>query len=339
MSKTKIPKTIHYCWFGGNPIPESNKKFMESWNKFCPDYEIIEWNESNYDVTKNRYMKEAYENKQWAFVSDYARLDIIYEHGGIYLDVDVELIKSLDDLLNLTGFLGFEENKKLCNTGLGFGATPKLPIIKELRDDYDNINFIKENGSFDRTPCPYFQTDLLLKKGLEQDCNSIQEIEGLTIFPDDYFCPRNWIGQTNITSNTYSIHHFEGLWHDPSQLGQMLFLRKNYLRKYNIILSNDEVDLYYKILRTPDVAIKTKKDFNRGIEIIQKMLLSIQNSKDDDFHKALVFMLKLIVDKGLKNNITSIKLYFTTFRRWKIFETPRANLRYIYHCLRNLLHV
>ena len=158
MSEQKIPKIIHYCWFGGNPFPELAQKCIASWKKFCPDYEIKEWNESNYDVTKNQYMREAFENKQWAFVSDYARLDIIYENGGIYLDTDVELLKPLDDLLILTGFMGFEENKKLCATGLGFGAVPKLPIIKEMRDDYDNIIFIKEDGSFDQTPCPYFQT-------------------------------------------------------------------------------------------------------------------------------------------------------------------------------------
>lgn len=337
MTNNKIPKIIHYCWFGGNPIPESNKKFMESWKKFCPNYEIIEWNESNYDVTQNRYMKEAYENRQWAFVSDYARLDIIYEHGGIYLDTDVELIKPLDDLLNLKGFIGFTENKKLCNTGLGFGAIPKLPIIKEIRDGYENLVFIREDGSFDQTPCTYFQTDILLKKGLKQD-NSMQEIEGLTIFPDEYFCPRNWIGQTHITQNTYSIHHYEGSWHTLKQVGPLLFLRKNNLLKLNIILSPDEENLYYDILQKSN-AIKTKKDLLIGMEFAQKIISVTQDSNNNEYNEAIILLLKLIAEKGLQNKVTSLKLYFTTFRKWKIFETPRANLRYIYHCLRNILHV
>lgn len=333
----KIPKIIHYCWFGGTPFPKLAQKCIASWKKFCPDYEIIEWNESNYDVTKNKYMREAFENKQWAFVSDYARLDIIYENGGIYLDTDVELLKPLDNLLSLTGFIGFEENKKLCATGLGFGAIPKLPIIKEFRDDYDNINFLTADGSFNLTPCPVFQTDILLKKGLCQD-NSMQEIEGFTIFPDEYFCPKNWIGQTNITPNTYSIHHFKGLWHEPKQIGPLLFLRKNSLLEHNIILSHDEENLYYDILQKSN-AIKTKNDLNMGIKIAQKMIVSVQDSKDDEFRDAIIFLLKLIAESGIQNKVTSLKLYFTTFRKWKIFGTPRANLRYIYHCLRNLLHV
>ena len=104
-----IPKKIHYCWFGRNPLPESAKKCIESWKKYCPEYEIIEWNEDNFDLTENRYAREAYEQKKWAFVSDYARLKIVYEQGGIYMDVDVELIKPLDELTELDGYMGFEK--------------------------------------------------------------------------------------------------------------------------------------------------------------------------------------------------------------------------------------
>ena len=103
-----IPKKIHYCWVGGNSKPPLVKKCIQSWKKYCPDYEIIEWNESNYDISKNIYMKQAYEAKKWAFVTDYMRLDIIYEHGGIYLDTDVELIKNIDDLLSNEAFAGIE---------------------------------------------------------------------------------------------------------------------------------------------------------------------------------------------------------------------------------------
>ena len=169
MSEQKIPKKIHYCWIGGKPIPEHNRKIMESWKKFCPDYEIIEWNESNYDFTKNRYMKEAFENKKWGFAPDYARLDIIYKYGGIYLDTDVELVKPLDDLLNLKGFIGFCQGEH-CNLGEGFGAIPHHPLIKEILDYYDNLSFILDNGDFNQTPSPVYQTNVLFQ--LQKFCPS-----------------------------------------------------------------------------------------------------------------------------------------------------------------------
>ena len=129
-----IPKIIHYCWFGGNELPESVRKCIESWKKYCPDFVIKEWNESNYDVTKLPFMKDAYEAKKYAFVSDYARLDIIYQHGGIYLDTDVELIKPLDDrLLDTTCFMGMETPGTVA-TGLGFGAIKGHSFIKQNRD-------------------------------------------------------------------------------------------------------------------------------------------------------------------------------------------------------------
>ena len=127
-----IPKKIHYCWFGRNPLPESAKKCIESWKKYCPAYEIIEWNEDNFDLTENRYAREAYEQKKWAFVSDYARLKIVYEQGGIYMDVDVELIKPLDELTELDGYMGFEkeiDGQMWIATGLGFGARAGHPIV------------------------------------------------------------------------------------------------------------------------------------------------------------------------------------------------------------------
>ena len=140
-----IPKKIHYCWFGGNPLPELAQKCIASWKKYCPDYEIIEWNETNYDITKNNYMNQAYENKRWGFVPDYARLDIIYTHGGIYLDTDVELIKPIDELLTLKAFAGVEQNSEYVALGLGFGAEKEHPTIKALRDYYDTLSFV-ENG-------------------------------------------------------------------------------------------------------------------------------------------------------------------------------------------------
>ena len=165
---TKIPKIIHYCWFGGAPIPEKDKACIESWRKFCPDYEIIEWNESNYDITKNRYMKEAYDVKKWGFVPDYARLDIIYTQGGIYLDTDVEIIRNMDPLLEDEAFMGFEDGKFVA-LGLGFGAAKGNPHIKAMRDVYEGVSFIKPDGSFNTLPSPHYTTDYLLGEGLETE--------------------------------------------------------------------------------------------------------------------------------------------------------------------------
>lgn len=130
-----IPKIIHYCWVGNCQKPKSVLYCIESWRKFCPDYRIIEWNESNYDFSKNKYMWQAYEAKKWGFVPDYARLDIVYQYGGIYLDTDVELVKNIDELLSHKAFMGFEDTgdgEFFVNCGHGFGAEPGNEITKTV---------------------------------------------------------------------------------------------------------------------------------------------------------------------------------------------------------------
>jgi len=206
-----IPKTIHYCWFGRNPLDELSLKCIESWKKYCPDYEIVKWTEDNYDVTKNKYMYDAYINKKWGFVPDYARLDIIYEHSGIYLDTDVEIIRNFDGLLENTAFVGFEDEKGV-NFGSGFGAEKGLKVIKKIMREYEKIEFIKQDGSLNLTPSPKYQTDYLLKNGLKLD-NSYQKIDGITIYPTEYFNPKDWFsGKIIPSNNTYSIHHFNASW-------------------------------------------------------------------------------------------------------------------------------
>lgn len=211
--KQLIPKTIHYCWFGKKPIPDKNKKWMESWSKYCPDYEIVLWNEDNYDITKNAYMLEAYKNGKWGFVPDYARLDIIYNYGGIYLDTDVELINNLDDLLYQSGFAGFESNDYVA-LGLGFGAKQGLPIIKEFRDMYDDVHFINVKGEMNLTASPVYQTRLLEGKGLLKN-GEFQIIDDLTIYPEKMFSGKS-SSTLRIRLNTYtkSIHHYDGSWLD-----------------------------------------------------------------------------------------------------------------------------
>ena len=220
-----IPKVIHYCWFGGNPLPRSAKKCIKSWKKYCPDYKIIRWDESNFDISENRYAAEAYQCKKWAFVSDYARLKIICDQGGIYLDTDVELLRPLDDLLDFQGFLGFQDDNATVATGLGLGAEAGQPMIRAMLDDYRDIPFLKEDGTRDMTPCPVRNTDSLLPFGLRAD-GTRQEVCGLQIFPQDYFCPMSFrTGELKKTKHTYSIHHFDGSWLNNPQHFRAIHLR------------------------------------------------------------------------------------------------------------------
>lgn len=206
-----IPKKIHYCWFGKGEMPKLAKKCIKSWKKYCPDYEIICWNEENFDLSQNRYMQEAYTSGKWAFVSDFARLKIIYDNGGIYLDTDVEIIKPIDDLLENHAFMGFDE-KGIIATGLGFGAEKGDKIIEEFLKDYEDIPFILPDGSFDLTPCPDRNTATLKRLGM--DTNIKNQVFMNTLFLDrEYLCPMDYYtGKKEITKNTYSIHHYSASW-------------------------------------------------------------------------------------------------------------------------------
>lgn len=208
-----IPKIIHYCWFGGKPIPERNRKWMESWQQLCPDFEIREWNESNYDVRKEPFMAEAYDAKKWGFVSDYARLDILAKYGGFYLDTDVELLKSLDQLIAQPAFCGFEDCEHV-NCGLGFGAIPQHPLLKALRDDYDGKHFLQEDGSYNMTPSPVYWTERLKNFDLRLD-GTFQQLDGINIYPPTAFAPKSYAsGQMLESEDTISIHHFDASWQD-----------------------------------------------------------------------------------------------------------------------------
>ena len=206
-----IPKVIHYCWFGKGKMPKLANKCIKSWKKYCPDYKIICHNEDNFDMTQNRYLNEAYKAGKWAFVSDYARLKIIYDNGGIYLDTDVELIKPIDDLLKLDGFMGFDE-KGIVATGLGFGAQKGNKIVSEFLKDYDNISFALPDGSYDLTPCPDRNTESLKRLGMDVN-NKNQKFMDMTFLPSEFLCPMDYYtGKKTITENTYSIHHYSASW-------------------------------------------------------------------------------------------------------------------------------
>lgn len=213
-----IPKVIHYCWFGRNPKPELANKCIKSWKKLCPDYEIVEWNEDNFDISSAPlYVRQAYEAGKWAFVTDYARLKVVYDHGGIYLDTDVELIRSFTPLLQYAAFFGYQNGVKIA-TGLGFGAEQHNQLVKDIMMDYEEIPFIREDGSMDDTPCPERNTEPIVKWGLRQD-NSFQVLEGnIAILPKDYLSPKDYIsGKIALTTHSYAIHHFSESWKTDEQ--------------------------------------------------------------------------------------------------------------------------
>ena len=236
--KDIIPKTIHYCWFGGNDIPEKNKKCIDSWKKICPDYEILQWNESNYDVKKNKYMYEAYKHGKWGFVPDYARLDILYKYGGIYLDTDVEMLNRPDMLMKYDGFMGFQRNYWI-NLGLGFGAKKNNKLIGELRDEYDEISFVDENGKLNMIASPYYQTVHLKKYALKCN-NEVQNINGNIILPTDWLDPQGYSGgSVKLTKNTISIHHYDESWVSNKDLNNSKYSQiENIIKDYAIFDKN-----------------------------------------------------------------------------------------------------
>lgn len=206
-----IPKIIHYCWFGGNPLPELAQKCINSWKKYLPDYEIREWNERNFDIESNTYVKEAYEARKFAFVTDYVRLFALYNEGGIYMDTDVEVLKSLDRFLVHSAFSGFEDDKMI-PTGI-MASEKGGRWAKDNLAYYSDRHFFKSDGTLDLTTNVITLTEYMLKQGLQQN-NTYQDFPGLiTFYPKDFFCPKSHKnGKLYLTENTYTIHHFAGSW-------------------------------------------------------------------------------------------------------------------------------
>lgn len=229
-----IPKVIHYCWFGDNNLPPKYKKYIESWKTFLPEYEIIQWNEKNFDINSCNYVKEAYEAQKWAFVSDYARFKILYEYGGIYLDTDVELIKDMKMLLNQGPFMGCEYNsnnslgfKCLINPGLGFAAEPNSEIINEILKGYEKRHFKKTTGEYDLTTICEYTTDFFTKYGFAGEDGNIEKIGGFMILPPEYLCPIDYrVGKICVTDNTFSIHHYDASWNSKMTRIKSLIYKK-----------------------------------------------------------------------------------------------------------------
>ena len=223
-----IPKKIHYCWFGGKPLPPIARKCLASWKKYCPDYEIIEWNEKNYDLTENEYVRWCYANKKWAYLSDYVRLAVVNAEGGIYFDTDVELIRRIDRLLVNEAFFAFE-NDQYVASGLGFGAEAGHDTVRKMMEPYAALREDAQ-GHMQMTGCPILNTEALLPLGLRRD-GTRQTVAGALILPADFMNPYDdAVGKLNRTKNTISIH-----WYAKSALPKSVIARSRVTRIFHRI--------------------------------------------------------------------------------------------------------
>jgi hypothetical protein len=212
-----IPKTIHYCWFGGKPLPESALRCIESWRKHLPGYQIRQWNESNFNVREIPYTSQAYDAGKYAFVSDYARFKILHTHGGLYFDTDVELISPIDDIIADGPFMGFENDATEAvpgvNPGLGLGAEPQMPFYDRILRAYASRSFTMPDGSLNLTTVVTYTTEELDARGLRRS-PGIQRVDGITLYPAEYFNPLDDnTGRLVKTANTRSIHWYSKTWH------------------------------------------------------------------------------------------------------------------------------
>lgn len=246
-------KVIHYCWFGKKELPELAKKCIESWKKYLPEYEIIEWNENNFDIKSNKYVEQAYEKGKFAFVSDYARLKIVYDNGGIYFDTDVELIAPIDEKYLKLGYFALEDTE-LINTGLGFCAEKHNKLLKMMLEDYQNISFINDEGEMDLTSCPIRNSNSLIQKKYNLNHH---RIEKMYLLDPTYCNPLDYkTGLLNIHNNTFSVHYGAASWLNNQEKKYME--RRHFLiKKYGINLG---YLLYYIYKIINIITMKIRKD-------------------------------------------------------------------------------
>ena len=206
-----IPKIIHYCWFGRREKPELAKKCIASWKKFCPDFEIREWNEDNCDYLAMPFMAEAYAARKYAFVSDVMRLAVLEQYGGVYFDTDVEVLRDISLLLGDEGFIGFE-NEQFVNSGQVMATVPHQPVVQAMIEEYKKMHFANADGSLNAVGCPHLNTDVMERFGLVRNGQE-QIVAGIRVYPADYFNPLDSVmGKLTKTENTYSIHWYSMSW-------------------------------------------------------------------------------------------------------------------------------
>ena len=229
-----IPKIIHYCWFGRNPLPASAQRCIASWQKYLPDFEIKEWNEDNFDVNSIPYTLQAYEAKKYAFVSDYARFWILYHEGGLYFDTDVEIIANMDEIIARGPFMGIEQGasldgKPMVAPGLGLGVEAGHPFYEKMLRVYSHQNYLNADGTYNNMTIVSYTTKELYSHGMKPS-EDMQEVEGIWIYPADYFCPMDsTTGIITKTKRTVSIHHYDCSWMDHGSMSFRIHQLKNIL--------------------------------------------------------------------------------------------------------------
>jgi mannosyltransferase OCH1-like enzyme len=228
-----IPKIIHYCWFGRNPLPKSAQKCIASWRKYLPEYEIKEWNEDNFDVNMIQYTKDAYAAKKYAFVSDYARFWILYHYGGVYFDTDVEVIRPMDDIIEKGAFMGLEsyshdgEGMIAVNPGLGMASGKDNIVYSVFLDEYRGMSFYDANKGINRYTMIPMVSRYFVDSGLEGINDRIEAISGINIYPTDYFNPYDSkTGDLSITRNTRTIHWYSASWLSWTERKLLLIKRR-----------------------------------------------------------------------------------------------------------------
>lgn len=323
--ETKIPKIIHYCWFGGE-LPPKMKENVLMWQRMMPSYKFICWNDSNFDTIINPYVAEAYDKGKYAFVSDVARLYALYNIGGIYLDTDVEVLRSFDDLLDEDGFAGFEGSGRVATCVIG---SKKANILIEMWiESYKDRRFVTTNGSFDETPNTLMFTKMLAKIGLKPE-NTVQSLNGFTVYPEEWFCPYNpWNEKTIVTKNTYTKHLFLDTWND-SISSELEYIRKidgmiNRLIEQSTKIKGMPLVLYGmgvvcrcvidELKKYPDIVVKgivvTKRDNDWDIFYGIPILEEIENYKGNKEDNVLVCTIpkyhKEIIEILIKNEFKNI---------------------------------
>jgi hypothetical protein len=226
-----IPKIVHYCWFGRKELPKFERRCIETWRRYLPGYEIMEWNEENFDMNSNSYVREAYEQKKYAFVSDYVRLYALYNYGGIYMDTDVEVLKCFDKLLHSSAFIGFETTSHLSTSVIG--AEKQNDFIGDILEYYSRERFVREDGSLNLKTNVSIISEYCKEKWQMSPDGRLQLLaNGLTIYPQSYFSPVDYdSGRISMSEDTHSIHHFSASWL-PKSKQRALKLRRFIIKTF-----------------------------------------------------------------------------------------------------------
>ncbi|MGN1013698.1 MAG: glycosyltransferase family 32 protein [Clostridia bacterium] len=225
----KNKKIIHYIWFGGNPLSDLTKKCIETWKKYLPDFEIMEWNEKTFDVNQCAFVKEAYEQKKWAFVADYTRFKVLEKYGGIYLDTDMEITADISKFLEKDLFLGVEDSKMI-NAAVVWAKEPHNPHIQDIVKIYESKEHFNETGDLYDESVPRVLTKYFEQFGFDGQKDEIQTFDDdkVYVYPMEYFYPLSYDYQNNkFTDNSVMIHHFDATWISPMEKFKTKMKRKN----------------------------------------------------------------------------------------------------------------